>query len=195
MHSVSSTIANGFVHVPEQADWLPQYLHEMGVFPNGKYDDQVDSISQALDWAKNGMCHGGLFEYYRQEAEKLGYRSAPEKERYNCRDGQGHLVPDDAASSVLCEGGGQKQGNKIPDTTSVVASLQYVIPKIRCQSRQRTPYLSAGHCKVALSKENSGLPIFRSSQTPGCLRRYLRGCAKSDASRSASLLSTASYTI
>jgi hypothetical protein len=76
---ISSTIANGFVHVPEQADWLPQYLHEMGVFPNGKYEDQVDSISQALDWAKNGMCHGGLFEYYRQEAEKLGYRSAPEK--------------------------------------------------------------------------------------------------------------------
>ena len=78
MHAVSSTIENGFVHVPEQADWLPQYLHEMGVFPNGKYDDQVDSTSQALDWVKNAMCHNGLFEYYRQEAEKLGYRSAPQ---------------------------------------------------------------------------------------------------------------------
>jgi predicted phage terminase large subunit-like protein len=54
MHSVTSTIENGFVHIPAQAAWLPQYLHEMAVFPNGKYDDQVDSTSQALDWSKNG---------------------------------------------------------------------------------------------------------------------------------------------
>ena len=38
---------NGFVYVPPQADWLPQYLHEMAVFPSGKYDDQVDSTSHA----------------------------------------------------------------------------------------------------------------------------------------------------
>ncbi len=52
MHSVTSTIENGFVHIPEQAPWLPEYLHEMMVFPNGKFDDQADSTSQALDWAK-----------------------------------------------------------------------------------------------------------------------------------------------
>ena len=26
----------------------------MAVFPNGKYDDQVDSTSQALNWSKTG---------------------------------------------------------------------------------------------------------------------------------------------
>jgi predicted phage terminase large subunit-like protein len=71
MHSASSAIENGFVHIPAQADWLGQYLHEMAVFPNGKYDDQVDSTSQALDWFKNGVWRSGLIELYRQEAERL----------------------------------------------------------------------------------------------------------------------------
>jgi predicted phage terminase large subunit-like protein len=48
-HSVSSTIENGFVHIPAQADWVPEYLHEIASFPRGKYDDQVDSTSLALD--------------------------------------------------------------------------------------------------------------------------------------------------
>jgi len=52
LHSVSSTIENGFVHLPEKAEWLAAYLHELVTFPKGKYDDQADSTSQALDWAK-----------------------------------------------------------------------------------------------------------------------------------------------
>jgi predicted phage terminase large subunit-like protein len=52
MHAVTSTIENGFIHVPEQASWLAEYLHELGIFPNGRFDDQVDSTSQALDWLK-----------------------------------------------------------------------------------------------------------------------------------------------
>jgi predicted phage terminase large subunit-like protein len=77
MHAVSSTIENGFVHIPTQADWLPQYLHEMTVFPNGKFDDQVDSTSQALDWVKDGRHVYGLNEYYRMAAAKLGFPCPP----------------------------------------------------------------------------------------------------------------------
>ena len=73
MHSVSSTIENGFVHIPMQADWLAQYLHEMASFPKGKYDDQVDSTSQALHWFKQqSMTEGyGLLEFYKREQEKI----------------------------------------------------------------------------------------------------------------------------
>jgi predicted phage terminase large subunit-like protein len=52
LHTVSSTIENGFVHLPEKAEWLATYLHELVTFPRGKHDDQADSTSQALDWAK-----------------------------------------------------------------------------------------------------------------------------------------------
>jgi predicted phage terminase large subunit-like protein len=54
MHSVTSTIENGFVHLPDEADWLTDYQHELTTFPKGKFDDQCDSTSQALDWVKTG---------------------------------------------------------------------------------------------------------------------------------------------
>jgi predicted phage terminase large subunit-like protein len=73
MHSATTTIENGFVHLPEKAAWLPEYLHELSSFPKGKYDDQVDSTSQALEWFKQQRMYSGygLFEYYRQEAERI----------------------------------------------------------------------------------------------------------------------------
>jgi predicted phage terminase large subunit-like protein len=52
MYSVTSTIENGFVHLPDKTAWLGEYLHELTSFPKGKYDDQADSTSQALDWFK-----------------------------------------------------------------------------------------------------------------------------------------------
>jgi predicted phage terminase large subunit-like protein len=52
MHSVTPTIENGFVYLPEKAEWLAGYLHELTMFTNGKFDDQCDSTSQALDWIK-----------------------------------------------------------------------------------------------------------------------------------------------
>ena len=52
MNSVTGTIENGFVHIPDKAEWLGEFLHELSTFPNGKYDDQADSTSQALDWIK-----------------------------------------------------------------------------------------------------------------------------------------------
>jgi predicted phage terminase large subunit-like protein len=52
MNTVTSTIENGFVHVPEKAPWLGEFLHELTTFPQAKYSDQADSTSQALDWIK-----------------------------------------------------------------------------------------------------------------------------------------------
>jgi len=52
MHSVTSMIEGGFVHLPDKASWLADYLHELTTFPKGKFDDQCDSTSQALDWVK-----------------------------------------------------------------------------------------------------------------------------------------------
>jgi predicted phage terminase large subunit-like protein len=41
----------GAVHLPRQAPWLSDFRHELLTFPAGKYDDQVDALSQALDRA------------------------------------------------------------------------------------------------------------------------------------------------
>jgi hypothetical protein len=71
LNSVTGTIENGFVYVPTEADWLACYLHELTSFPNGKHDDQADSTSQALDWAKTAIFSLPLIEYYRNEAIRL----------------------------------------------------------------------------------------------------------------------------
>jgi len=54
MHAQTAMIENGFVHLPKEAAWLAEYLHELTAFPRGKHDDQVDSTAQMLDWFKRG---------------------------------------------------------------------------------------------------------------------------------------------
>jgi predicted phage terminase large subunit-like protein len=71
LNSVSSTIENGFVYSPEQADWLAEYLHELTTFPSTKHDDQADSTSQALDWVKTRPTRPVL-EYNLQMALERG---------------------------------------------------------------------------------------------------------------------------
>ena len=66
MHSTTSTIENGFVYLPETAEWLPECLHEITTFPRAKHDDQVDSTSQALDWIRSHRRTYGLLEYFKQ---------------------------------------------------------------------------------------------------------------------------------
>ncbi len=48
----SAKIEAGHVHLLEDAHWLPDFEREILQFPNGRYDDQVDSMSQVLAWAK-----------------------------------------------------------------------------------------------------------------------------------------------
>jgi len=81
MHAQTAMIENGFVHIPESAPWLAEYLHEMTVFPNGKHDDQVDSTAQFLDWFKKPFPGQNIFEYYQREAEKLKHQSEPERRK------------------------------------------------------------------------------------------------------------------
>ena len=74
LHAQTAMIENGFVHLPDTAPWLAPYLHELTTFPNGRYDDQVDSTAQILDWFKRGSgpsSNAGIFEWYRQRAEEL----------------------------------------------------------------------------------------------------------------------------
>lgn len=75
LHTVTNMIENGFVYLPEKADWLGEFIHELTSFPNGKFDDQTDSTSQALDWLKKRYMGDdlGLLEFWRKWADKQGF--------------------------------------------------------------------------------------------------------------------------
>ena len=51
MNAHTARIEAGYVHVPRRASWLDEFRKEIMAFPVGKYDDQVDALSQALDRA------------------------------------------------------------------------------------------------------------------------------------------------
>ena len=53
--------------IPDSAAWLDSYLHELTIFPNGTFDDQADSTSQALDWYNVMSKEYGIMGYYRIE--------------------------------------------------------------------------------------------------------------------------------
>ena len=72
MHAQTATIENGRVLIPKEAPWLDDYLHELVNFPNGKYSDQVDSTSQALDWIKQDARVPGILQYYINENIRMG---------------------------------------------------------------------------------------------------------------------------
>jgi predicted phage terminase large subunit-like protein len=81
MHAQTAMIENGFVHLPKEAAWLAEYLHELTAFPKGKHDDQVDSTAQMLDWFKQAgsgpTSNAGIWNLYKQqyEAQQAGLQN------------------------------------------------------------------------------------------------------------------------
>jgi len=75
LHAQTATIENGFIYLPKEAPWLDQYLNELTAFPNGKYDDQADSTSQALGWIKEAATTGGLVQFYVLESAWQQHKS------------------------------------------------------------------------------------------------------------------------
>jgi predicted phage terminase large subunit-like protein len=53
LEAQSAVIEAGHVLLPETAPWLGDFLLEILSFPVGRYDDQVDSLSQFLTWASS----------------------------------------------------------------------------------------------------------------------------------------------
>jgi predicted phage terminase large subunit-like protein len=109
MSSVTSTIENGFVHLPEKTEWLAEYVHELTSFPKAKYDDQADSTSQALDWIKQNSMNSrlGWIEYLQQESQKAKSSGAPIS---GSAPGKSSTIPD----SMPCAGCNGVMSQPIP---------------------------------------------------------------------------------
>lgn len=57
--SVTPLIEAGRIAVPSDAPWLADFRSELTVFPNGKHDDQVDSLTQFLRWMDRPRLRSG----------------------------------------------------------------------------------------------------------------------------------------
>ncbi len=52
LHAQTGMFENGFVFLPRKALWLADYVRELTGFPGTRYDDQVDSTTQFLDYIR-----------------------------------------------------------------------------------------------------------------------------------------------
>ena len=52
-YAVTPIIESGNVYLPEEADWLLDYIDTLAAFPNAIHDDDVDSTTQALSACQN----------------------------------------------------------------------------------------------------------------------------------------------
>jgi hypothetical protein len=50
MEGETAKLESGSLLLPVSAHWLEDFLKEYLAFPNGKYDDQIDALSQFLSW-------------------------------------------------------------------------------------------------------------------------------------------------
>lgn len=69
-HAIAAVIESGQVLLPAQASWLDSYIEELRMFNAARYDDQVDSTTQALQWM---MAYSGPENWLRalDEADRL----------------------------------------------------------------------------------------------------------------------------
>lgn len=68
--AVSPTIEAGKVFLLEGAPWIADFLTECMQFPTGEHDDQIDSMSQALEYLKNMTDITGPMVLAESEASK-----------------------------------------------------------------------------------------------------------------------------
>lgn len=61
--AVTPMIEGGRIAIPEAAPWLAGFQRELMLFPNGKHDDQVDSLSQFLNWLDRPKPRSGMVRF------------------------------------------------------------------------------------------------------------------------------------
>jgi len=70
MNAQTAHVENGFVYLPREAPWLPDLEHELTMFPKGRYADQIDSISQALEFIFNRSDMDAFVAFTRWDMER-----------------------------------------------------------------------------------------------------------------------------
>jgi hypothetical protein len=80
MHAQTAMIENGFVHIPETAPWVAEYLHEMTVFPNGKMMTkriQPHSFSTGRKRLSPGSISSNIIAGSQQQTSSAANRNPP----------------------------------------------------------------------------------------------------------------------
>lgn len=68
--AASPDCESGNVHLPNGAPWVHQFVQNLGDFPLGANDDDVDAFSQGINWLRTHVYAYGLIAYVKAQTEK-----------------------------------------------------------------------------------------------------------------------------
>lgn len=63
LHAQTALFESGNILFPKSAPWLPEYLRELAAFPGSKFDDQVDSTTQALEYFTSVLRKLSIYDF------------------------------------------------------------------------------------------------------------------------------------
>jgi predicted phage terminase large subunit-like protein len=86
-HAVSAFVEAHNVYLPAGAPWVPGFIEEAAAFPNGAHDDQVDAMTQALNYIRGRSLRLTYWEHLneQQAAREAATRLAPATNCPNCQ--------------------------------------------------------------------------------------------------------------
>lgn len=111
--AVSPLVEAGKVYLPEAAGWLADFLEEASTFPAAPHDDQVDAMSQALNYLRGARGMDDSDRAFQQRAnEYLAARapghSRPAEMARIYADGDAYCEAEDRAATLSRVGMGSR---------------------------------------------------------------------------------------
>ena len=67
MYNQTPKLEAGSLILPKSAPWVSDFLEEYLAFPDGKYNDQIDALSQFLSWRTNSEYNRFDFDFGNDE--------------------------------------------------------------------------------------------------------------------------------
>ena len=100
----TAIIAGGGVYVPSDADWVEEFLYELAVFPKGRHDDQVDALSQGLQYVRERIHDPNLIAFAKEELAKMRPAPAGGRVRMLAPPGVSHRIRIDGQTELIADG-------------------------------------------------------------------------------------------
>jgi predicted phage terminase large subunit-like protein len=104
--AATAMMAAGHVYLPYAAPWLVEFEHELAVFPHARYDDQVDALSQGLNWLNGNGHEPHITRFYREEVEAMLAAEKPSDKLFGVRPGRWMTAPPYAVAITSIPDGG-----------------------------------------------------------------------------------------
>lgn len=79
-NAASADVEAGSIYLPEGAEWLSTFLRTFAAFPGVKNDDDVDSLSQFVNWRRTRNLAYGVLDLARQyESGERAFPASPDE--------------------------------------------------------------------------------------------------------------------